>query len=108
MSISFLWKCCYLAGIAPTLILFVGVFAKLDERTAGRLRVEECDVEALGTFAGSLVDKAAAFFLSFGKSVGYAVLHSECYVLDAADWAEKRQLHLVKTVQYTKDAEAGV
>ena len=30
------------------------------------------------------------------------------YVLDAADWAEKRQLHLVKTVQYTKDAEAGV
>ena len=29
-------------------------------------------------------------------------------MLDAADWAEKRQLHLVKTVQYTKDAEAGV
>ena len=28
------------------------------------------------------------------------------YVLDAADWAEKRQLRLVKTVQYTKDAEA--
>jgi hypothetical protein len=84
MSISFLWKCCYLAGIAPTLILFVGVFAKLDERTAGRLRVEECDVEAFGTLAGSLVDKAAAFFLSFGKSVGYTVLHSECYVLDAA------------------------
>ena len=30
------------------------------------------------------------------------------YVLDAADWAEKRQLRLVKTVQYTKDAEVGV
>ena len=30
------------------------------------------------------------------------------FVLDAADWAEKRQLRLVKTVQYTKDAEAGV
>ena len=30
------------------------------------------------------------------------------YELDAADWAEKRQLRLVKTVQYTKDAEAGV
>ena len=30
------------------------------------------------------------------------------YVLDAADWAEKRQLRLVKPVQYTKDAEAGV
>ena len=30
------------------------------------------------------------------------------YVLDAADWAEKRQLRLVKTVQYAKDAEAGV
>ena len=28
--------------------------------------------------------------------------------LGAADWAEKRQLRLVKTVQYTKDAEAGV
>mgnify|MGYP000779197349 FL=1 len=28
------------------------------------------------------------------------------YVLDAADWAEKRQLRLVRTVQYTKDAEA--
>ena len=28
------------------------------------------------------------------------------YVLDAADWAEKHQLRLVRTVQYTKDAEA--
>ena len=34
--------------------------------------------------------------------------HAGGYVLDAADWAEKRQLRLVKTVQYTKDAEAGV
>ena len=28
------------------------------------------------------------------------------YVLDAADWADKRQLRLVRIVQYTKDAEA--
>ena len=26
------------------------------------------------------------------------------FVLDAADWADKRVLHLVKTVQYTKEA----
>ena len=28
------------------------------------------------------------------------------YVLDARDWAAQHVLHLVKTVQYTKDAEA--
>ena len=29
-------------------------------------------------------------------------------LVHGGDWAEKRQLRLVKTVQYTKDAEAGV
>ena len=27
------------------------------------------------------------------------------YVLDAKDWTEKRVLYLVKTVQYTKEAQ---
>ena len=45
-----------------------------------------------------------------GGGFGAMLLREDAggYVLDAADWAEKRQLHLVKTVQYTKDAEAGV
>ena len=35
--------------------------------------------------------------------IGYAVLGG--FVLDAKDWAAKRVLHLVKTVQYTKEAQ---
>ena len=27
------------------------------------------------------------------------------FVLDAKDWAAKRVLHLIKTVQYTKEAQ---
>ena len=34
--------------------------------------------------------------------IGYAVLGG--FVLDAREWASKRVLHLVKTVQYTKEA----
>ena len=44
----------------------------------------------------------------------YALPHKDYYewcgpnaggfVLDAADWADKRVLHLVKTVQYTREA----
>ena len=46
----------------------------------------------------------------------YALPHKDYYewcgpnaggfVLDAADWADKRVLHLVKTVQYTREADA--
>ena len=45
----------------------------------------------------------------------YALPHKDYYewcgpnaggfVLDAADWADKRVLHLVKTVQYTREAD---
>ena len=35
--------------------------------------------------------------------IGYAVLGG--FVLDAKDWTEKRVLYLVKTVQYTKEAQ---
>ena len=36
--------------------------------------------------------------------IGYAVLGG--FVLDAKDWASKQVLYLVKTVQYTKEAQA--
>ena len=36
--------------------------------------------------------------------IGCAVLGG--FVLDAKDWAAKRVLHLVKTVQYTTEAQA--
>ena len=51
-----------------------------------------------------------------GVSVGRGGFHKDYYewcapnaggfVLDAKDWASKRVLYLVKTVQYTKEAQA--
>ena len=38
----------------------VGVLAEFYESAAGRFRVKESDVEAFGTFAGSLVNQASA------------------------------------------------
>ena len=64
--------------------LFVGIFAEFNESTHCRFGVEEGDVEAFGAFAGSLVDKAAAFSLYFGERVGHAVFHGEGDVLNAA------------------------
>ena len=59
--------------------------------------------QAVGTVVGPGQPEAWGVF-------GAMLLREDAggYVLDAADWAEKRQLRLVKTVQYTKDAEAGV
>lgn len=77
------------------------------------------------TFA-ALVDKALAdgeemlVILAHGGTQmaaleRYALPHKDYYewcgpnaggfVLDAADWADKRVLHLVKTVQYTREAD---
>ena len=74
----------------------------------------------------SLVDKALAdgeellVILAHGGTQmaaleRYALPHKDYYewcgpnaggfVLDAADWADKRVLHLVKTVQYTKETD---
>ena len=46
--------------------------------------MNECDVEAFGTFTGSFVDKAAAFAFEFGESICHAVFNGESYVLNTA------------------------
>lgn len=64
--------------------LFVGVLAEFDQCTYGRLGMEESDVEAFGTFAGSLVDESATLGFNFVESVLHAIGDGECHVLDAA------------------------
>lgn len=64
-------------------VLFIGVLAEFDQRTDGRLGVEECDVEAFGALAGSFVDEAAAFGFDFVERVLHAVGDCECHVLYA-------------------------
>ena len=64
----------------------------------------------------SLVDKALADGTQMAAMERYALPHKNYYewcapnaggfVLDAKDWTAKRVLYLVKTVQYTKEAQA--
>ena len=43
--------------------------------------MEEGNVQALGTLAGSLVDKADAGSITLGKSFSYAIFYGKCYVV---------------------------
>ena len=58
-------------------VLLLGILAELGQNRLGRLRVEERDVEAVGSLARSLVDDADTLLLYLGQSVGHAVLDSE-------------------------------
>ena len=57
-------------------------------------------MQAAGTVVGSGQPEAWGVF-------GAMLLREDAggYVLDAKDWTEKRVLYLVKTVQYTKEAQ---
>lgn len=64
--------------------LLIGVFAELHQRAAGALGVEERDIQAFSTLAGSLVDELATLFRSLGQGIGHSVGHGESDMLDAA------------------------
>ena len=57
------------------------MFAKLGQHAASRLRVEEGDVELLGTLARSLVDEADALAVALCQSIGHTVLNAESHVV---------------------------
>ena len=65
-------------------LLLVGIFAKFHQCAASRLGVQECDIEAFGTFARRFVDKANTFTLGFGKSVGNSIFYGKSNVLYTA------------------------
>lgn len=61
-----------------------GLFlTKLCQNAACRFRMQESDVQTVGTLAGSLVDEADALFVTHGQSLAYSVLNLESYVVDA-------------------------
>ena len=70
--------------------------------------LHEMELALLGPVGGTQMAAMERYALPRRDYYAWCGPNAGGYVLDAADWAEKRQLHLVKTVQYTKDAEAGV
>ena len=58
-------------------------FAKFGQDSACALRVKECDVEAVGTVSGSLVDEANAFAVAHCQCFAHSVFHLEGYVMNA-------------------------
>ena len=88
---------------------------RVRENTRRRQRREAISLSAFCLMLFTALAGAADALIVRGQTAargmfGAMLLREDAggYVLDAADWAEKRQLRLVKTVQYTKDAEAGV
>ena len=88
---------------------------RVRENTRRRQRREAISLSAACMLLFAVLTQAAGTVVGPGQTAAWGVFGAMLlredaggYVLDAADWAEKRQLHLVKTVQYTKDAEAGV
>ncbi len=61
--------------------LFVRVLAELCEHGLSAFGVEECDLQAVGAGARSLVDCADTLLLTFGQSVGHSVFYSESEVV---------------------------
>ena len=57
------------------------MLTEFGEDTAGRLRVEEGDVQALCTLAGSLVDETNTLLADLGKAIGHAVLNAEGHMV---------------------------
>ena len=49
-------------------------FAELCQDAASRFRVQECDVQTIGTIAGSLVDEANALLVAHSQSLGDTIL----------------------------------
>ena len=64
-------------------LFVVGILAQLCEHAVGGLGMEECDIEALCAFAGSLVNESYALGLHLVEGVLHTILNAECEVVDA-------------------------
>ena len=58
------------------------MLTKFCENTAGRLRMEEGDVQALSTLTRLLVDEAYALLGYFCQTFSHTVLNAECHVVN--------------------------
>ena len=58
------------------------MLAELGKNSTSRFRVQEGDVQLLGSLAGCLVDQANAQAVAFGKCVGHAVFDAEGHVMN--------------------------
>ena len=61
--------------------MYLGLFAQLGQNAACAFGMQESNVQALGTFARSLVDEADAFLVAFSQRVGHAVLNAESHMM---------------------------
>ena len=59
------------------------MFTKFGEDTAGGFRMQEGDVQSLGTLARCLVNETQPLLVALGQCVGYTVLYAEGYVVYA-------------------------
>ena len=58
------------------------MLTEFSEDAAGRLRMEEGDIQTLSTLAGLLVDQAYTLFRNLCQTFGNTVLYAECYVMN--------------------------
>jgi len=58
------------------------MFAEFCENTASRLRMQEGDVQALGTLTRLLVNEAYALLRHFCQTFGNTVLYAESYMVN--------------------------
>ena len=57
------------------------MFTKFCQDAAGALRMQEGDVETLGTLAGLLVDEAHTFVADLSQGIGHPILNAEGYMV---------------------------
>ena len=61
-------------------------FAEFGKNAASALRMKECDVETVGTIAGSLVDETNALAVAQSESLAYTVFYLDepeaCFALN--------------------------
>ena len=55
--------------------------------------MQEGYVQAVGSFAGRLVDEAQSLLVAHGQSLAHAVFHLECHVMHAAPAVVEELLH---------------
>ena len=67
----------------PAQGLFVGILAEFGEDSDGALRMQECDVEAVSTFAGSGINEADSLLIALGKRTCHAVFNAEGHMVYA-------------------------
>ena len=63
------------------------MLAELGKNSTSRFRVQEGNVQLLGSLAGCLVDQANAQAVAFGKCVGHAVFDAEASIFFGPSFA---------------------